>query len=186
MMEEGFRSLTEGVNFVQQILTSSSIESGTFTYDMKPMDMKALVLEVAEKQKARAIEKKLSYEVNVEEAGSYNITGDAAQLKEAVNNLIDNSILYTKTGSIKINLSNKNNKILLSINDTGIGISEEDKPRLFTKGGKGRDSLKVNVNSSGYGLAFVKGVVEAHGGSVSASSPGPGLGSTFSIELPRK
>ena len=63
-------------------------------------------------------------------------------------------------------------------------ITDEDKKRLFTKGGRGKDSNKINVNSSGYGLAFVKGVVEAHKGRVSAESAGPGHGSTFTLELP--
>ena len=55
---------------------------------------------------------------------------------------------------------------------------------LFTKGGRGKDSLKFNVNSTGYGLMFVKDVSEAHGGKVWAESEGEGKGSTFYIRLP--
>ena len=59
------------------------------------------------------------------------------------------------------------------------------KNKLFKKGSRGDDSLKVNVNSTGYGLFFVKGVIDAHHGRVWAESEGRGKGSTFYVELPR-
>jgi len=183
MLQTGFDSLTEGVGFVEQVLNSSSAESGTLVYNMQPMDFKTLILETGEKQREQAEKKELSFEIKTEE-GKYSMTGDAMQLKEAMRDLIENSINYTPAGSIKINLSNKNGKILFSITDTGVGISEEDKPKLFTKGGRGKDSLKFNVNSTGYGLSFVKAVIEAHKGRVWAESQGVGKGSTFFVELP--
>ena len=110
--------------------------------------------------------------------------GDSIWLKEAINNLIDNSIKYTKEGKITVELEKKNSNILFSIKDTGMGITEEDKQHLFTEGGRGKDSVKVNVDSTGYGLFTVKLIVEAHKGTVSAQSEGPGKGSTFFVELP--
>lgn len=183
MLEEGFNSLTEGVDFVQDFLTASNIEKGTFVYDMKPMDFKKIVTEVAEKQREVAQEKGLSFEINISD-GIYNLRGDESQLNQAVRNLIDNSIRYTPTGGLKINLEKKDDKILFSIKDTGVGISDELKPKLFTKGGRDKDSIKINVNSTGFGLSFVKGVVEAHKGRVWAESEGPGQGSAFFMELP--
>ncbi|MBX4199256.1 HAMP domain-containing histidine kinase [Candidatus Parcubacteria bacterium] len=183
MLTEGLKSVTEGVDFIQQVLNGSNAARGTLTYTMKPLDFKTLVAEMADKQKGGAEEKKLSYKVELPDA-SVNISGDELQLKESVKNLIDNSIRYTQTGSLNIKLAATNGKALLSITDTGVGIAPEDKPKLFTKGGRGKDSLKYNVNSTGYGLAFVKGVVEAHKGRVWAESAGPGQGSTFFMELP--
>ncbi|MEK7194146.1 MAG: HAMP domain-containing sensor histidine kinase, partial [Patescibacteria group bacterium] len=106
------------------------------------------------------------------------------QLREAVKNLINNSINYTEKGGIKVDIVRKGNKVLLSVKDTGIGLGKDDKARLFQSGGRGKDSLKYNINSTGYGLAFVKGVVEAHKGRVWAESAGLGKGSHFYIELP--
>jgi signal transduction histidine kinase len=83
-------------------------------------------------------------------------------------------------------LSNKSSVYRLEIEDTGVGLSSEDKSKLFKSGGRGEDSLKINVNSTGYGLVFVKGVVNAHGGRVWAESEGRGKGSTFVIELPKR
>lgn len=183
MLEEGFKSLTEGVDFVKDFLDASNIEKGSYTYNMESLDFKALVLDVVEKQKDVAKEKGLSLEVHISE-GDYNTKGDQAQLGQAVRNLIDNSIRYTPKGTINLQLTTNNKKILLTIKDTGVGISDELKPKLFTKGGRDKDSLKVNVNSTGFGLSFVKGVVEAHKGRVWAESAGPSLGSTFYMELP--
>lgn len=183
MLEEGFKSLTEGVDFVKDFLDVSNIEKGSYTYSIEPLDFKTIVLEVAEKQKNAAREKGLSFEMNVSD-GDYNTKGDKTQLGQAIRNLVDNSIRYTPKGGLTVNLSRSGNKILLKIKDTGVGISDELKPKLFTQGGRDKDSLKINVNSSGFGLSFVKGVVEAHKGRVWADSAGPNKGSTFYMELP--
>lgn len=183
MMKEGFNSLTEGVDFVQQILNASNIEKGTMAYFMQPFDMKKVVEEVTEKQRPLAEAKGLHFETIIDE-GNFEINGDRAQLKEAVRNLIDNSINYTIKGSVSVHLTNGAGKILLTVKDTGIGITDEDKKRLFTKGGRGKNSIKINVNSSGYGLSFVKGVIDAHKGKVWCESDGQEKGSTFYAELP--
>ena len=183
MLQEGFKSLTEGVNFITDFLNASNIEKGSYQYKMEPVDFKLLVVEVTEKQKEVAKEKGLTLDLQVSE-GNYSIIGDVMQLGQTVRNLIDNSIRYTPSGSINAKLSTNNSKILFTIQDTGVGISDELKPKLFTKGGRDRDSLKININSTGFGLAFVKGVAEAHKGRVWAESPGVGKGSTFYLELP--
>ena len=192
MLEEGFKSLTEGVGFVADFLDAANIEKGSYAYNMEPVNFKALVLEVAEEQKKMAKERGLSFEINTAE-GDYNCKGDKAQLGQAVKNLIDNSIHYTPRGTINLQLTRlpnrdgqatDNKKILLVVKDTGVGISDELKPKLFTNGGRDKDSLKVNVNSTGFGLSFVRGVVEAHKGRVWAESAGVNKGSTFYMELP--
>ena len=108
---------------------------------------------------------------------------DIFWLKEAISNLIENSIRYTKQGKITINLKIQNGKILTSIKDTGIGITNEDKKNLFTEGGRGKDSIKINTDSTGYGLYSVKLIIKAHKGRVWAESEGLDKGSTFYIEL---
>ena len=183
MVKEGLNSLTEGVGFVEQVLNGSSAESGALTYVMRRVDFGTVVRDVAGRQEQVAINKGLKYELSVDE-GDYKITGDAVQLKQAVRNLIDNSIHYTPSGSISMHLSKDGGKVRFEVKDTGLGISPEDRPRLFTVGGRGRDALKYNVESTGYGLSFVKSVAEAHKGKVGAESAGPGKGSTFWLELP--
>lgn len=183
MLQEGFRSLSEGVDFVTDFLNASNIEKGSYQYRMEPLDFKTIVAETAEKQREVAVQKGLAFDIQISE-GDYKMTGDKAQLGQAVRNLIDNSIRYTPRGEIKVQISKITDKILLKVQDTGVGISDELKPKLFTKGARDKDSLKINVNSTGFGLAFVKGVVEAHKGRVWTESPGVGKGSTFYMELP--
>ncbi len=183
MIKEGFESLTEGVGFVQQVLNGSSAETGTLIYAKNRFDMKELVEDTIQGQKDSALKAGLAYESKIDD-GNYNMIGDNVQIKESVRNLIDNSIRYTQSGGLKIHLSRNDDKILFSVEDTGVGIAPEDRAKLFTKGGRGKDSLKYNVNSTGYGLAFVKAVVEAHKGRVWVDSKGANQGSTFYMELP--
>jgi signal transduction histidine kinase len=70
------------------------------------------------------------------------------------------------------------------VKDTGVGIDAEDTKRLFTEGGHGKDSQRVNVHSTGYGLYIAKQVAEAQGGTIRLESEGAGKGSTCIVELP--
>lgn len=183
MISTGETSVKEGVDFVQQILRASDIEKGTMAYNMRPLDFKRLVIATAAEIKPQALDKGLDFKLDIE-GENFNLEGDENQLREAVKNLIDNAIKYTPSGSINLLLSVKDGKILFSVKDTGIGFDEKLKSKLFTKGGRGEDSLKINVNSTGYGLAIVRGIVETHKGKVWAESAGIGKGSTFYMELP--
>ena len=71
-----------------------------------------------------------------------------------------------------------------SVKDSGVGITPEDMKNLFTEGGHGKESIKTNVHSTGYGLYIAKRVVEAHGGKIWAESEGEGKGSRFVVEFP--
>ncbi len=184
LLQKGLDEANVGINYVQGILKGDSAEKGVLPYDKKPMDMKVVVENTANKQKEYAEKKGLQFSLDVQ-SGDYNITGDSTQIGEAIRNLIDNSINYTEKGSISVSLSQQSKSVLLKIADTGVGISEDDKSRLFKAGGRGAESLKVNVNATGYGLVFVKNVADAHGGRVWVTSAGRGTGSTFYLEIPK-
>jgi signal transduction histidine kinase len=178
----GLQSDDTGIKTIDLVLNAANMQKGVIKYEMKPVDFKNLVHEVLGEKKV-AIEKKgLKLENDIHE-GEYEVLGDAFWLKEVINNLVENSFRYTKVGSIKVVLERKD-KILLSVKDTGVGITPEDKINLFTEGGRGKDSVKVNTESTGYGLYTVKLIVEAHGGKVWAESEGEGKGSQFYVELP--
>jgi signal transduction histidine kinase len=184
MLKKGLEESNLGVEYVQNILKGASAENGTLPYEMKEIDLKALVEDEFNKLKDRAEAKKVEFKLNVEN-GEYKMIGDGLELGEAVRNLIDNSLNYTEKGAIAIYLSKVDKILRIKIQDTGIGITSGDMSKLFKSGGRGEDSLKVNTNSTGYGLAFVKGVIEAHKGKVWAESEGKDKGSTFVVELPK-
>ncbi|CAG0932367.1 two-component system, OmpR family, sensor histidine kinase BaeS [Thermoflexales bacterium] len=109
------------------------------------------------------------------------IQGDAGQLHRAIGNLIDNAIKFTpEGGAITIGLRQDAGTSELCIQDTGIGIPEEDLPHLFSRFHRGRNVAGYPGN--GLGLAIVKAIIEAHGGRVSAANTSPGA--RFCITLP--
>ena len=183
MIEEGFRSNTKGVNTIQEILNAANIKSGKVTYTMTDVDLKALVEEVAGDLRAGAEAKGLALEIS---CGSepISVKGDRIQLTNAFKNLIDNSIKYTIKGKVAVSLIKEGDTARFKIEDTGVGIGKEDMARLFTEGGHGTNSTKVNVESTGFGLYIVKNIIEAHHGKVWAESEGEGKGSRFIVELP--
>ena len=173
----------QGVDSVSNILKASNLKKGTVTYTKEPFDMNELVAGVIEKAKPVAEKKGLTLSYIAEDA-EYQVVGDKEQINTHVlRNLIDNAINYTPTGSITVSLKKENGKIVFAVKDSGIGITEEDKQRLFTEGGHGKDSEKVNVHSTGYGLYIAKQVTEAMGGTIRAESLGAGKGSTFIAEF---
>jgi signal transduction histidine kinase len=183
MSADVYKTVTKGVEMVEDILNASNIRRGTFSYDKKPFDLKAMVSSVTESFRQTAEEKGLSFNLAIPE-GNYLYAGDEKQLSHVIKNLIDNSVRYTTAGSVAVTLEKKTNSFQFKVSDTGFGLSDEDKKNLFTEGGKGKESQKVNVESTGYGLYIVKGIVEAHGGKVWADSPGRSHGSVFTVELP--
>jgi signal transduction histidine kinase len=113
------------------------------------------------------------------------MVGDAPQIKDHVlRNLIENAIYYTTTGSVTVHLSRKDKKLVCTVTDTGVGITPEDMKVLFTEGGHGKDSVRTNVHSTGYGLFIAKEVAEAMNGTIKVESAGEGKGSTFTLEFP--
>ena len=184
LIEKGLEESSEGINYVMQILRGTSAEDGTLIYDMRKIDISEILKISFEEKKEQAEKKgvKISLEV---ETGDYKILGDKSYLGEAFKNLIDNSIDYTPNGSIQVKLGRRYDKVLIIVKDTGVGIREEDRPRLFKPGGIAKDSIRINIKSSGYGLIFIKGVVEAHGGKIWFESEGEGKGTTFFVEFPK-
>jgi signal transduction histidine kinase len=182
--KQGLESDNTGIQTVDLVLNAANLQKGAVKYQMKVMDVKEIILKTIADKKVQAEAQGLQMESFIEEQGVYNVMGDVFWLKEAFNNLIDNSIKYTKAGKITVELKDGDGKVRFTVKDTGIGITKEDKKNLFTEGGRGKDSIKTNVDSTGYGLYSVKLIIEAHNGKVSAESEGEGKGSTFIVELP--
>jgi PAS domain S-box-containing protein len=110
---------------------------------------------------------------------------DLIRLAQVLGNLLSNSVKYTpKGGRIWLKAEVRGGEAVLSVKDTGIGVPHEALPRLFEMFSQVDRSVERVTGGLGIGLALVKGLVETHGGTVSAESPGPGLGSTFTVRLP--
>lgn len=178
----GLDSDTMGIKTIDLILNAANLESGTVKYDMKPTDFKEIVKKTIEDKKDLITQKGLALETELKDENDM-INGDAFWLKEISNNLLENALRYTTQGKIIVGLEKKDGKILFYVKDTGIGITDEDKKSLFTEGGRGKDSVKFNVDSTGYGLYSVKLIAEAHQARVWAKSEGKDKGSEFFVEF---
>ncbi len=185
-VEQALAESRLGADSVANILKASNLKKGTVAFKKEPFDMAAAAAAAVEKVRAIADRKNLALTFAADPAGApYTFMGDKDEIADHVfRNLVDNAINYTPTGSISVSLKKENGRIVFTVKDTGIGITEEDKKKLFTEGGHGKESMKVNVHSTGYGLYIVKNITEEHGGTVRAESDGEGKGSTFVAEFP--
>lgn len=183
LIEEGFNSSTKGAQTIQEILNAANIKSGKLALTMLPFDFSALVASIVANLKPNADAKGVALTLEAPQA-PVMLTGDQMQMENAIKNLIDNTVKYTPSGSIKVSVTNDGSLIRFMTEDTGVGITAEDMQHLFTEGGHGAESQKVNVDSTGFGLYIVKNIIEAHKGKVWAESEGAGKGSRFIVELP--
>lgn len=173
-----------GVRSVSEILLSANLKKGTVEFTMEPFDLKGLVEASVEYARSNAEEHNLELSLEVA-PGEYQMKGDKSEIGDHVlRNLLNNAVNYTPQGSIAVSLKREGDSFVVVVRDTGIGITDEDKRHLFTEGGHGKESIKINVHSTGYGLYIAKQAVDAHKGSITAESEGKGKGSTFTVVLP--
>jgi CheY-like chemotaxis protein len=129
-------------------------------------------------------QKALEIELNLN-AHDHFVQGDPARLQQVFWNLIKNSVKFTDEGG-RISLATSNpqpGQIEIDVSDTGIGIEPDKVSKIFTAFEQGQSSITRKFGGLGLGLAISKAMVLAHGGIISASSPGPNRGATFSVRL---
>ena len=168
---------------INTLLDFRKIVEGRMDYKLEPMDIVSLVSEVVGGLKQSAAESKLELSLSAP-SEKIMIQGDADKLKqEVLQNLIGNAIKYTPKGFVKVAIEKKEGSVVISVKDSGLGISQELLPHLFGEFIR-EERIKKLVRGTGLGLFIARKVVEAHGGKIWAESDGEGKGSTFSVVLP--
>ncbi|GGC13682.1 response regulator [Pseudoduganella buxea] len=168
---------------VDDLLDLSRAMSGKILLNRAPLDLVALIGNCLETY--RATGRTADYHVSVELEGGW-VEGDSTRLEQIFSNLLDNALKYTPPGgAIDIVMELDGDDIVLTVHDTGVGISAELLPHVFDVFVQGTSTLDRAQGGLGIGLALVRRLVELHGGRVEAESAGPGAGSTFSLRLPR-
>jgi signal transduction histidine kinase len=147
------------------------------------LDLAALVDEAAFAN--RPLAERKGQTILVRHADPVTATGDHARLREAVDNLVSNAIKYSPPGTgIDISLECREGEASIKVRDHGAGLSPEDMSRLFGRFQRLSAKPTGGESSTGLGLSIAKRIVELHGGTIRASSAGPGAGATFEIVLP--
>jgi len=132
------------------------------------VDLAALIREFAEPYASRAEQANLGFNLEILEDPAW-VKGDAVQLCTLIQNLLDNAVKFTPTGGkVNVTLSVKDNNVVLTIADSGIGIPEDDIPHLFSRFHRGRNAYPYP--GSGLGLAIVKAIANQHGASIGVKS----------------
>ena len=174
-------------NIVEDYLNLTRIELGSMKYAFDAVDLRMLIENIIAELKPVIDEKKtVKFSYDYENIGStYRITADKDKLKQVIYNIIDNALKYTPSGSISVHLNfdRTKHRFILTVEDTGIGISKDILPRLFQKFSRADNANMTNIKGTGLGLYVAKDILEAHGGKIEAESKGEGKGSKFIIEL---
>ena len=171
---------------VDDFLNVTRIEQGRMTYDMKPHKICVILSSVVKELQVVANDKGLKLTVQCDEKAGVQIRADEGKITQIFSNLIDNAIKYTQEGRIDVSVESleKEEKVLVHIKDTGIGIAPEEIQNLFQKFNRASNANDANVLGTGLGLYIAREIMKAHEGWIDVHSEGVGKGSTFTVELP--
>lgn len=177
IMERNARALAR---LVDDVLDTSRIVTGKMQVNLVPCPLAPIIDEAVASIRPAAERKGLELDTRVE--GELTVHADADRLRQVLWNVLSNAVKFTpQGGSIRITAQQDHDAVQVSVEDTGLGISPGDLSRIFQRFWQGQEGGDKGL---GLGLALTRHLVELHGGTISARSGGPGLGSTFEIRFP--
>ncbi len=173
---------------VDDMIDISKIESGTLKVVEERFSLASLINGFRESYSKIAEEKQLAFDINIDSSIQEYIIGDRTRLYQILNNLLNNAFKFTEEGRVTLSITKnyqRTNKLSLNfkIEDTGIGILEENIPHLFER--FTRFNLDRQISGTGLGLAIVKNLVDLFNGEIKVDSQ-PEKGTTFNLKLPFK
>lgn len=171
------------MTLINDILDFSKIEAGKLKLEEVSFDLRSLIKESLDVVSVSAQQKDLELHTSIDASLHSQVIGDPARLRQVLLNLLSNAIKFTHDGSVRLKLVNEHlnensETILVSITDTGIGISPSQQSRLFERFSQGDSSTTRKFGGTGLGLAITKRLIDHMGGSIGIDSE-LGAGSTF-------
>ena len=178
------RNARAQAQLIADLLDMSAIVTGKLRLEVAPLAVRDLLHAVEETVRPSAVAKGIALKVAVD-PGLPPLLADASRLQQVVWNLLTNAVKFTgRGGEVTVTALRRGDHVEIAVADNGIGIREEFLPFVFDRF-RQQDSSTTRVHSGlGLGLAIVRHLVEAHGGTVEASSAGDGAGATFRVALP--
>jgi PAS domain S-box-containing protein len=181
VLERSVRAQTQLIN---DLLDVSRIVSGKLQLDRQPVDLAAELPDTLDSLQPLADAKGVDLRRELS-PGPFVVIGDESRLGQVVRNLVENAVKFTSAGGrITVRLAQDDGHIELTVTDTGEGFPSEQHAVIFDRFRQSRTPLTRRHGGLGLGLAIVRHLVEEHGGTVRAASPGPGQGATFVMRLP--
>jgi PAS domain S-box-containing protein len=178
------RNSNTQVQLIDDLLDIGRIASGKLRLDVQSVELTPVIEAALEAVRPGALAKSIALETHLDPHGG-PITGDPNRLQQVVWNLLSNAVKFTPQGGrVEVHLRQAGPQVEIVVHDTGSGIAPDFLPFVFERFRQGDSSSTRTHAGIGLGLTLVKQLVELHGGTVSAESPGVGEGATFTIRLP--
>ncbi|MEI6660080.1 MAG: ATP-binding protein [bacterium] len=172
------------VSLVNKLLDVTNLETQSENYKFSPVDLKVITSEVIQSMGPLLRDKKIRLAFQSEESLP-QIEGYEKSLKFVIQSLIENAAKYTpENGEVNISISKDEKNITWTIQDSGIGIANEDIYKIFEKFFRGDNALKADTEGTGLALSISRSLIKRQGGTMNVSSPGLNLGTRFWFTLP--
>ncbi len=172
------------IHLVDEFLCSTRMDQGEPTYTLKRGSISEVIAGVVAELRERAEEKKLKLVWRRSDIPTTRF--DAEKIRHVIYNLVDNAIKYSDRGTVRVSTKITRGQILVEVTDQGIGFNPTETEHFFEKFYRGRNARESRANGTGLGLYVCRRFAEGHNGTVGATSPGEGKGSTFWLSLPIK
>jgi heavy metal sensor kinase len=168
---------------VEQLLSLARADSGRETLNLQPVDLIQTLASVADAWKHVATARDIQFSTSFEDRDTF-VIGDESSLRRLADILLDNAFKYTPTpGSVSLALEQRDGNAVITVQDSGVGIAEEDQAKIFERFYRVDKARNRGQGGAGLGLAIAHWIVTQHHGSVNVESH-PGRGATFHVELP--
>jgi signal transduction histidine kinase/ActR/RegA family two-component response regulator len=181
MIERSTKTLAQ---LIDDLLDASRIIAGKLTFEMRPIDLRAVIEAAADAASPAAEGKGLALERDI--VGALPpVSGDPGRLQQVVGNLLANAVKFTPEGGrVRVSLEHVGAVARVRVSDTGSGIEPQVLPFIFERFRQADSTSTRKQKGLGLGLAIARHLVELHGGTIEAASAGEGKGATFTVSLP--
>lgn len=185
LIEELEESTDTLLQLINKLLDVTNLEVQSEKYEFGAIDLVAITTHIQQVTELMRKHKNITITFTAEPHIPH-AEGSEKSITFAIQSFIENAIIYTPIGgNIIIKISHTKKDVVWSITDSGIGISADDKDKIFEKFFRGKNALTTDTNGTGLALFMVRNLIKRQGGVITVDSPGEGLGSRFTFTLPR-
>ena len=176
---------------INDILDLAKVESGHLTLEYVETDVRKICSDVTSLMQVKAAEKDLALEAVFDPTAPEFIISDPTRIRQILLNLVGNAIKFTPFGSVKVttfgtDLGNGRRELCFEVADTGVGITEDQKAKLFQTFSQADETTTRRFGGTGLGLDLSRKLARSLGGDITITRSAPGLGTTFLIQIPDK